>query len=92
MDSSILLLSREEIKEAVDAKFVEWSIEIPEGKMSPHPPWLPELTDEQREEIREIVVELKDNGASKEEIKEAVDSKLEEWGIEIPEKPIPPHQ
>jgi DNA-binding transcriptional regulator YhcF (GntR family) len=78
--------SREEIKEAVDAKLVEWNIEIPEGKMPSHPPWLLELTDEQKEEIREIVEELKDNGATKEEIKEAVDSKLEEWGIEASNK------
>jgi DNA-binding transcriptional regulator YhcF (GntR family) len=83
--------SRDEIKEAVDAKLVEWNIEISEGKMPPCPPWLPELTDEQKEEIKEIIKELKDNGASKEEIKEAIDSKLEEWGIEVLDKGMRQH-
>jgi hypothetical protein len=51
------------------------------------PPWSRRLTDKQQEEIISIVEELEEAGATKEEIKAAVDSKLTEWGIEVPEKP-----
>ena len=45
------------------------------------------LTDEQKEEIKTTVEELREAGASREEIREAVKKKLEEWNIELPEKP-----
>lgn len=40
------------------------------------------LTPEQREEIRGTVKELHEDGASEQEIREAVREKLEGWGIE----------
>ncbi|MCW4033106.1 MAG: hypothetical protein NWF08_06905 [Candidatus Bathyarchaeota archaeon] len=49
-------------------------------------------TDEQRKEIKELVEEMRDSGATKEEIMEAIGLKLEEWGIELPEKPVLPDQ
>jgi len=84
--------TREEVKVAIDSKLTEWGIEVPEEGMRKRPPWMPELTDEQKEKIKELVEELKESGATKKEIKEAVGLKLEEWGIEIPERPNPPQQ
>jgi len=43
-----------------------------------------DLSDVQREEIKDMVQDMRENGASKEEIKAAVESKLTEWGIEVP--------
>jgi hypothetical protein len=41
-----------------------------------------DLSDVQLEEIKAMVQDMRENGASKEEIKAAVESKLTEWGIE----------
>ena len=43
-----------------------------------------DLSDVQRQEIKGMVQDMRENGASKEEIKAAVESKLTEWGIEVP--------
>ena len=79
--------SREEVKAAVDSKLTEWGIEVPESERPRLPPWMNNLTDEQKEEIKTTVEELREAGASREEIREAVKKKLEEWNIELPEKP-----
>lgn len=44
------------------------------------------LTDDQRTAIREKVQELRDNGATREEIRTEVGTMLEDWGIEVPER------
>ena len=77
--------SREEIKEAIDSKLGEFGIEVPEKKMPQRQPWMQDLTDGQREEIRQTVEELREVGTSREEIKETINSKLTEWGIEVSE-------
>jgi len=91
--------SKEEIKAAVESKLTEWGIEVPkfEGKFKKgakgrHPPFLNDLTEEQLEEIKDMVQDMHENGASKEEIRDAVKTKLEEWNIEIPKKPMPTPQ
>ena len=84
--------SKEEIKAAVESKLTEWGIEVPKFEQSRLPPWWSELTDEQKEEIITIKEELREAGASKEEIRDAVKTKLEEWSIEIPKKPMPTPQ
>ncbi|MCW4042229.1 MAG: heat shock 70 family protein, partial [Candidatus Bathyarchaeota archaeon] len=71
--------SKEEIKAAVESKLTEWGIEVPKFEQSRLPPWWSELTDEQKEEIITIKEELREAGASKEEIRDAVKTKLEEW-------------
>jgi DNA-binding transcriptional MerR regulator len=43
------------------------------------------LTEEQRAEIRAMVTEMRDAGASPEDIHAAVRSKMEGYGIEVPE-------
>ncbi len=47
-----------------------------------------QLTEEQRAELETLVDGLKAAEASKEDIRAAVESKLEEWGIEFPERPV----
>lgn len=83
--------TREEIKEAVDALFAEWGVEKPnwggKGKgdqdgNGKHPA----LTEEQRAELKELVQKMKEDGATREEIKEAVTALFAEWGIEMPER------
>jgi len=74
--------SREEIHDAVAALFAEWGVELPE-----HPgPNSALLTDEQKETLHARIMELKDQGASREEIRDAVNELFKEWGIERPAK------
>ena len=81
--------NREEIRAEIRAMLEEWDVKVP-GHHGPRPRWLGDLTDEQREEINQMVKDMKEAGAGREEIKTAVDAKLEEWNIEVPESPAPP--
>ena len=79
--------SREDIRAAVDAKLEEWGIEFPER--SAISPGLAELlTDEQEAELTTLINGLKESNTSREDIRGcvAVDAKLEEWGVERPER------
>ncbi len=83
--------SREEIHAAVEAKFEEWGIEMPEppglggdGHRGRGGMWMHNLTEEQRQAIQEMVQQMRENGASREQIHEAVQAKFDEWGIEMP--------
>jgi DNA-binding transcriptional regulator YhcF (GntR family) len=82
--------SREEISDAVHAKLAEWGIELPEGKPGRHGmlPWgvLQQLDEDQKAELKVLVDEMRESGASREEISDAVQAKLAEWGIELPER------
>jgi hypothetical protein len=51
-----------------------------------------DLSDIPLEEIKDMVQDMRENGASKEDIRDAIKMKLEEWNIEIPKKPIPTPQ
>jgi hypothetical protein len=51
---------------------------------SAHPGVFSELTDDQKEEIYDLKQELKDAGATREEIKETMRAQLEEYGVELP--------
>ena len=72
-----------EIEEAVDAKLAEWGIEAPEDPGPPSPPWMMNLTEEQRMEIRQLIETMRRNGASRDEITEVVLKRLEEYGIDV---------
>lgn len=48
-----------------------------------NPPFLKNLTDAQEQEIRQLIQNMKDSGASREDAMNAVKSKLAEWGIEL---------
>jgi ribosomal protein L23 len=78
--------TREEIRAAVDALFEEWGIERPDfdgrkGKGKKGKSWMGDLTEEQRATIREMIQQMKADGATREEIRDAVKAQLEEWGI-----------
>ncbi len=78
--------TREEIREAVHEQLTEWGIELPEpGRRTP--PYWDDLTEEQQNEIRELINEMREDGATREEIRDAVHDLLEDWGIEIPVGP-----
>jgi hypothetical protein len=51
---------------------------------SAHPGFFSELTEEQKEELKQLKQELRDSGATWEETKEAMQEQLEEYGIEMP--------
>lgn len=58
-------------------------IDVPgDGECPPKGPrgkqWMGDLTEDQRAEIRDLIEEMKDDGASKEEIREAIQQLLEE--------------
>jgi len=79
--------TREEIREAVAELLEGWGIEMPE----PHrPPFWDQLTEEQREIVKQTIKEMRENDATREEIREAVAELLEGWGIEMPEPHRPP--
>ena len=48
------------------------------------------LTPEQREEVRTTVKELHEEGASAQEIREAVREMFSEWDIQLPPRPQSP--
>ncbi|MGC8849903.1 MAG: hypothetical protein ACP5QI_05465 [Candidatus Bathyarchaeia archaeon] len=72
----------EEIKEAVDAKLAEWGIGASESPGPTMPNWMKDLTEEQREEIKQLLETMKRNGATREEMIEAVLQRLKEYGID----------
>ncbi|MEM3070900.1 MAG: hypothetical protein QW638_08420 [Candidatus Bathyarchaeia archaeon] len=74
--------SPQEIKEAVDAKLAEWGIEASESPSPPPASWMEHLTEEQRRDIRQLIEEMRRNGASRGEIVEAVLQRLEEYGVD----------
>ena len=49
-------------------------------------PFLSELTDEQRDELKELSEALRNEEATHEEIREAMHDRLESYGIDIPTK------
>ena len=52
--------------------------------VSASPGFFSDLTDEQKEELRELRQELRDEGATWEEMREAMSEQLEEYGVELP--------
>ena len=80
--------SRREIHEAVRATLKGWGIEPPgrgEGPPGPHGKLGELLNEEQREAIHKRVMEMREAGASHEEIREAVRVMLDRYGIEPPQ-------
>ena len=83
---------RKTIRQAVHEKLKEWGVDLPgrgfrQGRG--HGKFFDLLTETQKEEIRTMIQGLRENGASRQEIHEAVKAKLAEWGIERPEKDSP---
>ncbi len=81
--------SRKEIRETVAEMLGEYGIEVPDAwfnRLGKGNHLCPDLTDEQRAAIREKVAEMKETGASREEIREAVAEILKEYGVELPDR------
>ena len=51
---------------------------------SAHPGFLADLTDDQKQDIKDKVSSMREEGATREEIREAIRDDLEEYGIELP--------
>ena len=87
--------TREEIHEAVKAMLNEFGIQIPDnppqGRRGFHSrgndPFIFELTEEQMVELRQLVQEMREQGATRQEIREAANALLQSWNVEIPERP-----
>jgi len=79
--------TQEETREAMNAKLQEWGIELPAPPEAREPPWMSQLTDEQKAELQQLVESLKGSGATPQEIMDAVNAKLQEWGIQLPTPP-----
>jgi TRAP-type C4-dicarboxylate transport system substrate-binding protein len=84
--------TREEIRIAVAEMLEGYGIEVPENWPGPFGPghgrggFWKDLTEEQREAVQERIKELREEGATREEIHTAVAEMLKGYGIELPEK------
>jgi len=85
-----------EIGDAVNAKLQEWGIQLPElsggqptnsTRPPRDPPWMSQLTDDQKAQIQQLIESLRASGATPHEIRDAVNAKLQEWGIQLPAPP-----
>ena len=81
--------TREEIQKARRGMLEGYGVELPEnwGKRYGYGLDLHDsLTEEQQTALHEKVTEMKEAGAEREEIRKAVDTMLEEYGVERPEE------
>jgi len=78
--------AKEDVRAAVEAKFTEWGIELPE-RPTIASRFGDALTEDQAVELNALVAGLQEGAATHEDIHAAVDAQLETWGIELPEKP-----
>ena len=82
--------TRAEIRAAVAEMLEGYGIEMPEGWPGPfgfghgQGGFCHDLTEEQREAVRDRVKEMRSQGATREEIRAAVAEMLEEYDIELP--------
>ena len=60
------------------------------GPMHAPPPWMANLTDQQKQTLNQTVTTMKASGATPPQIKNAVDDLLKQWGINIPQDTRPP--
>ena len=84
--------SREEISAAIAELLQSWGIKVPEdfgsrfGRRGPHEnPLFAQLTEEQKQTVKEKMDELRAQNASREEIAAAIAELLTSWGIDVPE-------
>jgi len=79
--------TRDEIKVAVEELLEGFGVEVPEdlGERRGKGDLFADLTDEQRQQIDDTVAEMKEAGATRDEIKVAVEELLEGFGVEVPD-------
>ena len=86
--------SREEVIETIEALFDSYDVELPEGwlprflrHLHHRHVWhsiMDQLTDEQKQELHELIRDQRQAGATREEIHQSVRALLESYGIELP--------
>jgi len=86
--------SREEVIETIEALFDSYDVELPEGwlprflrHLHHRQVWhsiMDQLTDEQKQELHELIRDQRQAGATREEIHQSVRALLESYGIELP--------
>ncbi|KAB1193328.1 hypothetical protein GJR96_07675 [Haloferax sp. MBLA0076] len=78
--------TRDEIQTAVHDKLLEFGVD--EADLTPDPALYAQdrldLTDEQVAELEALVTEMRDDGATTDDVRAAVSDQLAEWGIEHP--------
>jgi hypothetical protein len=76
-----------EIRAAVDAMLEAYGVESPAhgGHRFGPPPFMADLTDEQREALHKRMRQMRSEGATHGEIHSAMGEMLESWGVELPE-------
>lgn len=57
------------------------------GRGRQHASFWAELTEAQQTELKEMIQAMRDDSTTREEIRDVVHAKLEEWGVEPPEHP-----
>lgn len=76
--------NRQGLKEIVEKKLTGWGIEVPENFMNGNRMGFAQnmnnLSNEQRKEVRAMVKDMRSNNASREEIRKAVQNKLNDFG------------
>ena len=79
--------THDEIKAAVKELLKGFGVEVPDdwGERQKQGGLFAELTDEQRQQIHETVAEMKEAGATQDEIKAAVKELLKGFGVEAPD-------
>ena len=82
--------SQEDIRALISTKLEELGIEAP--KCDDAKFLLSSLTDEQKDALRLRVQEMKEDEASREEIRAELTKMLQDWDIEVPEYPSPLRQ
>jgi dTDP-4-amino-4,6-dideoxygalactose transaminase len=80
--------SPQEMHSAIDDMLKQWGIQILQPPADrPAPPWMANLTDTQRETLKQKMEELKTAGKTPQEIHSAMDDILTQWGIQVPQPP-----
>lgn len=84
--------TQDEIRKAVADLFKSWNLEMPEHRKHRHDNALfaDLLTEEQQETLKSTIKQLREQGASRKEIHEAVADLFESWDLEMPERPSQP--
>ena len=72
--------SRTDIREAIADLFADWGIERPDRGDG----FFAQMSVDQKDELRALVEELRTAGATREEIRAAVKTLFESWGLELP--------
>ena len=62
------------------------------GAMHQSPPWMNNLTEQQKQTLNQTVTTMKASGATRQQIMNAVNDLLKQWGINVPQNPRPPPQ